>query len=325
MTRQAHIVDFEQARSVSSKGRPSAHPRSEKSGNSHSRRSPRTADAETHRTASAETRRPHRRSNSQTDTASQSPVARNDVQRTRRSMSDAQLSRAARTAAQARTRTNEQAGGSEKKKAPCRDAGTKGRLEKLQHDARKKKADRVFDKTMKADVHQGSDEPGSRAALYKGQMGSTHRKSARMQNENPSRKRAVAPSPGPATRLSLKVPVMLVILACMVASCAFLYPAAKNYYTAMRDEAKVQAEYDAVSAHNDRVQSEIDTLSTSEGIEDRAREQYGWVKSGENSVSVSGLDSSSGSNVDTLVARDGVSAPATWYSGVLDRLFGYGG
>lgn len=327
MTKQAHIVDFEQARSASAKTRPSAHARTEKTANSRSRRSSRTTDAETHRASSADSRQPHRRAASPASASSYPASSRTETQHARRSVSDGQLSRAARTAAQARSQTRKQQSNPPQAKgtASRRDAGAKGRWEKIQHEARKKKADRVFDKTVKPDAHRTADEAGSRAALYKGQMGSTHRKSARMQNEAPSRMRAVAPNPSPTRRHSLRASALLVVLACMVASCAFLYPAAKNYYNAMRSEAKVQAEYDAVSAHNDRVQSEIDTLSTNQGIEDRAREQYGWVQAGENSVYVSGLDSSSGSNMDTIVARDGVPAPTTWYSGVLDRLFGYDG
>ena len=109
-------------------------------------------------------------------------------------------------------------------------------------------------------------------------------------------------------------------------SGAFLYAPAKDYYIASRDAAKTQAEYNRVSQENSQLQSDVESLSTDEGIEDRAREDYGWVKEGENSVSVSGLSSDRDQSTNASSKADTASeakAPTTWYSGILDAFFGY--
>lgn len=127
------------------------------------------------------------------------------------------------------------------------------------------------------------------------------------------------------TGRSTRFYVAIVVTACLVLGAVFLYPTARNYYSAVRDQARAQAEYDAVVARNSALQSEIDELSTPEGVEDRVREEYGWVKSGENSVMVSGLDSSAESQSASTASgsTENVKAPDTWYSGVLDTVFGY--
>ena len=68
-------------------------------------------------------------------------------------------------------------------------------------------------------------------------------------------------------------------------------------------------------------------LRTSDmGMEDRAHQQYGWVKQGDNAVTVTGLAEDkhpSAAEVLRTVTLNDVRAPETWYSPVLDPLFGY--
>lgn len=200
-----------------------------------------------------------------------------------------------------------------------------------QHAARKKRADKVFDKTVKHDAAP-ADNAGSRAALYKGEMGSTHKKAARMQAEQgaSSRVRTVKAPLKSLAGHTTRFYIALSVAACLVVGIAFLYPTARSYYSAVRDQARVQAEYDAVAQRNETLQSDIAYLSTGEGVEDRAREQYGWVKEGENSVLVSGVGDSSSSatssntsGITSAALAENVKAPDTWYSGTLDPLFGY--
>ena len=66
-------------------------------------------------------------------------------------------------------------------------------------------------------------------------------------------------------------------------------------------------------------------LSTDEGKEDAVRDQYGWVRGDENAVNVAGLDDSGDASSTVSSSSIDASAPATWYSGILDPLFGFEG
>lgn len=194
--------------------------------------------------------------------------------------------------------------------------------ESLKHRLRKAKADRAFDKRYSA-PQPGPSEGGPRAALYEGKMGHTHKKSARMQNEavrSASSRAGRKRSSGITARLGAVAAAVVVVALAL----GFLYPAAKDSYVAMRAQAQLQAEYDALVQRNEAIQANVDRLSTDEGVEDRAREEFGWVKSGENSVNVYGLEEDEGgaSNLNADVTAGSVPAPETWYSSILDPLFG---
>jgi hypothetical protein len=80
---------------------------------------------------------------------------------------------------------------------------------------------------------------------------------------------------------------------------------------------------------HEELQQLVSTLQTDEGIEQLAHESLGWVREGEQSVSVMADGSSdigSGTTVDSSSIPSGsVPAPTTWYSPALDALFGYEG
>ena len=103
----------------------------------------------------------------------------------------------------------------------------------------------------------------------------------------------------------------------------FMYPAAKQYYTEMRHLDKVNAEYQAVTDRNADLAATRDYLQSETGIEEMAHEKYGWVNEGEHSVLVYGLpDDGTMADTNLYIKRGSVSAPETWYSVILDPLFG---
>ena len=72
--------------------------------------------------------------------------------------------------------------------------------------------------------------------------------------------------------------------------------------------------------------SEVEYLNTKEGLEEYVREELGWVKSGEQVSSVEGLaprDSTAKQGSITADLSNAVPTPVTWYSPVLDFIFGY--
>lgn len=156
-------------------------------------------------------------------------------------------------------------------------------------------------------------------------MGHTHRKSARMHSESERAKRSRGMSLPRSSGVTVRLGAVALAFAAIALAFAFVYPAAKDSYVAMRAQAQLQAEYDALLERNQTIQANVDRLSTDEGIEDRAREEFGWVKSGENAVNVYGLSEEEGDSSSSLsadVTAGSVPAPQTWYSSVLDPLFG---
>lgn len=187
---------------------------------------------------------------------------------------------------------------------------------------RKEKASREFDRRYASAPSDSS--AGPRAALYKGQMGSTHKKSSRMQGQGQSANGRVREFAVKRQRFSRSALVygLIAAVACFALAFVVVYPAARDYYVMMRTTAQQQAEYEALTERQDYIQAEIDRLSTDEGIEDEASKEFGWVKEGDNAVYVNGLDPSDEDPVYADVLAGSVPAPATWYSGLLDPLFG---
>lgn len=192
--------------------------------------------------------------------------------------------------------------------------------QKIRKQAAKRKADKAFAGFQDA----GAGEGGPRAALYKGEMGSSQRRASRMQDEGS------ADAEGKHARRSFhfafgpKLRVAAAVLGCLALVCVFLYQPAQQYYTAMREHAALEAEYAALQQRDEALQDRVDALSTDAGMEDEARDQFGWVKSGEIQVNVAGVEDASDSNSDipANVTSDSVEPPDTWYSGILDPLFG---
>lgn len=218
------------------------------------------------------------------------------------------------------------------KESDARSSGASSRAQRSCDKRRakaKQKADRLFFKQF------GSDEPSpsphaSRAAVYKGEMGKAHKRafsdleSSRASSADARRSQTrSAKAPRTATP---PIAVLAGIAACLVFALVLLYPAAQTYYLETREQSRLQAEYDALSARNAAIESQVEYLKTDEGIEDAAHKELGWVYDGQVAGVVRGLGNEKGTAQDELIAQvksGSVPAPETWYSPMLDMLFGY--
>lgn len=190
----------------------------------------------------------------------------------------------------------------------------------------KEKADRQFDRTYgKADrgASSAAEEAGPRAAVYKGEMGRSHKRSAETLNKGTSARASKGASASEVRGGGWKKHIarLGITVACIALAAVVLYDPARMYYQQIREVARLQAEYEAIVARNDSLQASVDHLSTEGGIADAAREQLGWVNPGENAVNVSGLDEKE-SDFQANVVSDQVKPPDTWYSSFLDPFFG---
>lgn len=208
-----------------------------------------------------------------------------------------------------------------------REPETLSRFERLKRKHAKDKADRKFARQYGGNGDAASGEGGSRAAVYKGEMGSAHRRSSRMQNEessSASRRTRGGDSQKAAARLVRKpwFIATAVTAFCLVFTVSFLYPSAAQLYHSVRERDQLQAEYAAIEQRNDSIQASVDALSTDAGVEDRAHQEFGWVSKGENAVTVYGLDLDDDSTFTASIVPGSIPAPETWYSKLLDPIFG---
>lgn len=193
----------------------------------------------------------------------------------------------------------------------------------------KAKAEQQFRRQFGDDAG-ASSEGGARAAVYKGEMGAKQRRASRMQEKaSPamSIKGAVSGFSLKGLLQSRRFVICSAVAVCLIAAGVFLYSPLKNYYCNVREHDRLALEYQAVTDRNDKLQSEVNSLQTDDGVKARAHEQLGWVEKGEESANVTGLNledgSSDGEVVVANVSSDSIKAPATWYSPLLDRVFGY--
>ena len=192
----------------------------------------------------------------------------------------------------------------------------------------KAKAEKMFAKQFGSD--SASAEAGSRAAVYKGEMGRNHKRAFdEMGGSKRASSAALSTSRTPKklrSSTASRIAVALGCLVCMAAVLLFLYPTAQQVYLESREKDRLQAEYDALVERNTALQERIDYLSTDEGIEDTARQELGWVQEGEIAVVVEGLSEDSEdetSSISTQIASGSIATPETWYSPILDVVFGY--
>lgn len=200
-------------------------------------------------------------------------------------------------------------------------AGEKQSLkQKLAKAVAKRKADKLFGKQDGAP----SGEGGPRAALYKGEMGVSQRRAQRMQGSDEPSSEGGRRAPKRRFRMGAKARIALASVACLALVCVFLYQPAQQCYQSMRHRDALAAEYAALQERDEALQSSVDVLSTDAGMEDMARDQFGLVKQGEVPVTVQGVqaESDEDASIPPNVASGSVKAPDTWYSGVLDPLFG---
>ena len=118
----------------------------------------------------------------------------------------------------------------------------------------------------------------------------------------------------------LFIGVLVVALACVV---YMLYPVARDYYSTWRENNRLEAEYQALLERNAKIEQLVEALKTPEGIEDWARQQFGWVLAGEKAVNVTGLEIHDGSTgLPSSIEPGSVEVAETWWMQVLDFIFG---
>ncbi len=206
-----------------------------------------------------------------------------------------------------------------------------GLLATARKKLRSAKAEREFDRTVGARERaaaQREQAQGSRAAVYDMRMGATHRKSARMAEEEGAKRRGVSLPFSFGRSISAWGMRCVVGAAAVVFAAVMLYPSCQSLYNETRSLQQLEAEYDALQTYNSKVQAQVDYLSSDEGIEDYARSELGWVRPDEHVVTVEGVTSSDDSTHSGqrlyAITSGSVKAPETWYSGFLDVFFNYG-
>ncbi len=210
-----------------------------------------------------------------------------------------------------------------------RKKGLFGRAKEAREKAAKAKASKSFDRQYGGDDVPRPNEGAPRAAVYKAEMGSHHKRAARLQGAASraagaysTRLSSASKPKEPAHPIRTRVLIALgAFLLCLVVAGFFLYEPTKLYYQEMRESQRLQIEYDALRQRNETIQGEVDALNSEEGVEDRAHQQFGWVKQDEKAVSVTGVTPSD-PEYNANIAPGSIRPPDTWYSGILDPLFG---
>ena len=230
MARQAHIVDFEEARAAVRRM-----PQSDGIVPRSSQRSRTSA-----KISSSTTRRP--RSSNGAYSGSYPAPNREARSRAIRGGVAAQARRGERPA-----RVAEQS----RKQSTVSDT-----LKRRQHDARKRKADRAFDRTVKTD--EPSSNSGPRAAVYQTKMGSTHRRSSRMHTNQEKAASRIPAIPLPQIS-GLPIPsfakIPILICACLLVGMIVVYQPAHDLYVATRNEAKAHVQLALLEEQNSALQS----------------------------------------------------------------------
>lgn len=188
----------------------------------------------------------------------------------------------------------------------------------------KERAGRAYYQQYEAGKPSDASQGGPRAAVYKGEMGSSHKRSSRMQQKSSARSERFK-APSDKRPLFTRAPF---VVACATALClafgvVFLYAPAQQLYIDIRERDRLAAEYAAVVDRNAAIEAQVNALSTDAGIEDAARTQLGWVREGEHAVSVGGLaEEEEASTFRGNIVSEDIVAADTWYSDLLDPIFG---
>lgn len=172
-----------------------------------------------------------------------------------------------------------------------------------------------------------------RAALYKGEMGSSQRRSVRMQRADEAGPVSVKVNPaGWFSNLNItpaKLRLGTAVL-CIVLIFAFLYTPARQYYQAQREHAQLAAEYAVIEQRNDALDTQNDALASDAGMEDAVRQKYGYIRQGDQTAIVTGLSenavgtarAANNGGIEANVLSSTIKAPEEWYTPYLDAFFG---
>ena len=108
---------------------------------------------------------------------------------------------------------------------------------------------------------------------------------------------------------------LVVFLGVVIFLLVGLYPPIRGYYHAVREHDELLVNQQKLEEDKKRLESEVNSLQTKEGIEEKAREQ-GYVSEGEESARVVGLDKKK----DDTTAQH---PEYPWYIKVGDFVFGF--
>lgn len=206
-------------------------------------------------------------------------------------------------------------------------ASISARVGKLKRSVAKARAGKDFQRRYGGDDKPSDASAGPRAAVYKGEMGSQHRRAARMQDSGSDQSRRTRTTSTGTEKKSRGVASRMLIasgalVACFAFCALFLYTPAQQYYQEIRELARLEAEYAAVLSRNEALAADVAHLSTDEGIEDVARAEFGWIKEGEYAVNVLGVEDEGAVGFTANVLSSDIDFPETWYSKYLDPIFG---
>ena len=171
------------------------------------------------------------------------------------------------------------------------------RFGKKRRQRAKERAGRAYYRQYEAGKPSDASQAGPRAAVYKGEMGASHRRSSRMQQKEAGASRRVKmPEAKPPFFTRAPFIVTCATVLCLGLGAAFLYGPAQQLYTDIRERDRLAAEYEAVTERN---------------------------AEGEHAVSVSGLaEKDEASEFRGNIVSEDITAPDTWYSDLLDPIFG---
>ncbi|MBQ9690815.1 MAG: hypothetical protein IJV62_01720 [Eggerthellaceae bacterium] len=201
----------------------------------------------------------------------------------------------------------------------------------------RKKADVLFKKSY-SDVPSESFAP--RAALYSKKEGKHDKRARKAVEASQPLKKVTKTKTSPISSFLAQCVrfvtahkpsrfVVGLIAVSMVVIIAMLYMPARQFYTQYRDNyrrVEVIAEYEK---NNKEMQEKIASVSTKEGIEEIARRELGWVDAHEQLVIVEGREeepvetTEEAQEILRQVIESQMPTPATWYSPLLDVVFGY--
>jgi len=117
--------------------------------------------------------------------------------------------------------------------------------------------------------------------------------------------------------------VLWIIVIFMLIAGAILYPAYKSKYQAERENGRLAAEFEVLQERNEKIKQQIIALGTPEGIEDRAREIFDWVREGEQAVNIDGFDNlESSTDLPAPIAQGSGEVLKTWWIKLQDFIFG---
>ena len=218
----------------------------------------------------------------------------------------------------------------------ARQSNTATARDRRQRQRAKARADKMYARQYAEDASRDDAAPegaSPRAAVYKGEMGSAHRRSARMQRSSEAAPHSVKIDPAGwfsnlnLTPRSLKLGTVAL---CFVLACLFLYTPAQQYYQAQRENSRLTAEYAVIEQRNEALDAQNDTLASNAGMEDAVRQKYGYVKQGDQVAIVSGLSdhvvgtalAADNDDIEANVLSSTVKAPEEWYTPFLDAFFG---